>query len=101
MRIKELLIQLEVDGEPTACWAYCDNENGRASFILKDGTMLASQEGLLIGIIPGASDDRYTIILSDIDMRLEAGKRYLVTLTPRGYDMDIFCIHWYLLGTLR
>lgn len=90
LRIKELLIQLEVDGVPTACWAYCGNQNGRASFLLKNGTILSSQEGLLIGTIPGESDDRYTIILPDINLVLESGMRYLVTLTPRGYDMDIF-----------
>lgn len=90
LEITELLIELEIDGVPTACWAYCGNENGRASLLLKDGTMLSSKPGELIGTIPGADGDRYTIILPVMDIPLEAGKRYLVTLTPQGYDMDIF-----------
>ncbi|MCD7935819.1 MAG: fimbrillin family protein [Tannerellaceae bacterium] len=90
LAIKELLLELEVEGTPTACWAYCDNADGRASFLLKDGTVLQSNGEILLGTLIGSSDIRYTIILSEIDMVLEAGKRYLVTLTPKGYDMDIY-----------
>ncbi len=88
--ISELLLELEVDNEPVACWAYCGNENGRASIYVREGTRIMSQEGYLIGTIPGESGDRYTIILPQMDITLEAGKNYLVTLTPRGYDMDMY-----------
>ena len=36
------------------------------------------------------SGDNYTIIFPEMDVELQAGTRYLATLTPRGFYMDIF-----------
>ncbi len=90
LNINELLIELYIDGDPLAFWAYCDNDNGRASLILPGGTEIESEAGYLIGTLPGMGGDRYTITLSDLNITLQSGLKYLVTLTPRGYDLDAF-----------
>ncbi len=90
LNISELVLQLEVEGTPTACWAYCGNENGRAALIVRAGTEIESREGYLIGTISGSSEEQYSIILPELDFTLEAGYKYLITLTPRGYDLDVY-----------
>lgn len=45
---------------------------------------------LSIGRITVSNNDNYTIIFQETDVELEAGKRYLVTLTPQGYYMNAY-----------
>ncbi|MCC8173762.1 MAG: fimbrillin family protein, partial [Odoribacter sp.] len=92
LNINELVIQLDFGSDSVACWAYCENENRRASLYLPAGTNLSSYEGYIIGSILGEISDRYSILLSDLNVTLEAGKRYLVTLTPRGYNLEAYLI---------
>lgn len=88
--IKWLLIELEIDGEPTACWAYCGKDDGHAYLILPAGTRIIAPEGYLVGRVAVDENNPYTIIMPETDLTLEEGKRYLVTLTPRGYDMAMY-----------
>ncbi len=88
--IETLLIELQIDGKPVAFDAYCGMENGHACLILEAGTRLESESSELIGTLTVTNGDNYYIILSDIKLTLEAGKRYLVTLVSQGYDMDTF-----------
>ncbi|MCD8167053.1 MAG: hypothetical protein LUE93_13640, partial [Bacteroides sp.] len=91
LNIEELLIELEVGDEPIACWAYCGNDNGRASLIVPAGTRFSSSAGYLIGTIyAGSSSSRYTIIMPQVDYDLQAGMKYLVSLTPRGYNLEVY-----------
>ena len=92
--IKSLLIELQSpSGEPTAYWAYCDTSedgNGHAQLILPPNTVIEAEEGYLIGTLTVVPDDHYTIIFPATSVTLEAGKRYLCTLTPQGYPMNIY-----------
>ncbi|MCD7915169.1 MAG: fimbrillin family protein [Tannerellaceae bacterium] len=91
MAIEELILDLRVDGQETACYAYCQNENGRASLLLKDGTQLVSEANQIIGSLKVQDNSsRYSILLDTVDMTLEAGKRYLVTLVSQGYNTDMY-----------
>lgn len=92
LRIKSLLIELQNPaGQAQAYWAYCGTDNGNAQLILPPNTRILAQEGYLIGTLTVVPDDNYTIIFPLTDITLEAGKRYLVTLTPQGYPMNIYC----------
>jgi len=89
--IQSLLIELQSpDKQPTAFWAYCENPNGHAQLILDPGTAIFSSENYLIGRITVSNNDNYTIIFPQTDLTFEAGMRYLVTLTPRGYYMNAY-----------
>lgn len=88
--IKSLLIELEIEGEPTACWAYCGKDDGHGYLILPAGTRIVAPEGYLVGRVTVDENNPYTIIMPETDLTLEEGKRYLVTLTPRGYDMSMY-----------
>ena len=91
LTIKSLLIELrDPQGEAQAYWAYCDTDNGHAELILPPDTRIQSTAGYLIGTLTIVPDDHYTIIFPQTDVTLEAGKRYLVTLTPQGYPMSIY-----------
>jgi len=91
--IQSLLIELQnPNGQPTAFWAYCGNPNGHAELILDPGTSLFSSADYLIGRITVSNNDNYTIIFQQTDIELEAGKHYLVTLTPQGYYMNAYVI---------
>lgn len=93
LNIESLLIEIQRAGEngSQAYWAYCGNPNGHAQLILEPGSKIFSSEDYLIGRIriTGQTSD-YTIIFPETDMTLEAGKRYLVTLTPQGYFMAAY-----------
>lgn len=89
--IESLLIELHSGGSPVAYWAYCGNINGHAELILEKGTQLTSPDQYLIGTMKVAGNtENYTIIFPQTDITLEAGKRYLVTLTPEGYFMSAY-----------
>ena len=89
--IKSLLIELQApSGTPTAYWAYCGTEDGHAQLILPPDTKISAAEGYLIGTLTVVPDDHYTIIFPKTEVTLEAGKRYMVTLTPQGYPMNIY-----------
>ncbi len=90
--IESLLIELQSGGQSTAYWAYCGNPNGHAELILGPGTSIFSPENYLIGRITVSNNDNYTIIFPQTDLVLEAGKRYLVTLTPQGYYMNAYVL---------
>lgn len=91
LNIESLLIELRSGGAPVAYWAYCGNPNGHAALILQKGTQLTSPDQYLIGTMKvGGSSENYTIIFPQTDITLEAGKRYLVTLTPQGYFMAAY-----------
>ncbi|MCD8031621.1 MAG: hypothetical protein LUF85_12590 [Bacteroides sp.] len=86
--IVSLILELELDGStPTAFWAYCGNENGHAQLILPAGTAIEAPDGYMIGRIRGSDGADYTIIMEATDITLQAGTKYVITLTPRGYDM--------------
>ncbi len=91
--IESLLIELQSGGNEgsKAFWAYCENPNGHAELILPPGSQILSPDNYLIGRIrvSGQSND-YTIIFPKTDLTLEAGHRYLVTLTPQGYLMNAY-----------
>lgn len=88
--IQELLIEIEVGTTPTAFWAYCGDDDGKAQILLDTTTSLSSTEGYLIGRMKVTDNSEYTIIFPAVDIQLEAGKRYLVTLVSQGYDVDTF-----------
>ncbi|MCC8088995.1 MAG: fimbrillin family protein [Rikenellaceae bacterium] len=89
--ISTLIIELQIEGKATAFQAYCGDDNGHAYLILEAGTEIESTVDFLIGTLTVSnSTDNYYIILSTVDVTLEAGKRYLVTLTPQGYDIDAY-----------
>lgn len=88
--IETLLIELQTSGQSLAYWAWCGNPNGHAELILEAGTAIFSPENYLIGRITVSNNDNYTIIFPQTDLVLEAGKRYLVTLTPQGYYMNAY-----------
>lgn len=91
--IQSLLIELQnPNGQATAFWAYCGNPNGHAELILDPGTSLFSSADYLIGRITVSNNDNYTIIFQQTDVEFEAGKRYLVTLTPQGYYMNAYVV---------
>lgn len=90
--IESLLIELQTGGQSLAYWAYCGNPNGHAELILEGGSAIFSPENYLIGRITVSNNDNYTIIFPQTDLVLEAGKRYLVTLTPQGYYMNAYVI---------
>lgn len=91
--IESLLIELGSGGSEgsQAFWAYCGNPNGHAELILPPGAQILSPDNYLIGRIrvTGQSND-YTIIFPKTDLVLEAGHRYLITLTPQGYFMNAY-----------
>ncbi|MCD7900712.1 MAG: hypothetical protein LUH22_12805 [Bacteroides sp.] len=91
--IESLLIELQSPGNngSQAYWAYCDNPNGHAQLIMSAGSRILSPDNYLIGRIriTGQSND-YTIIFPKTDLTLEAGHRYLITLTPQGYFMNAY-----------
>ncbi len=88
--IEYLIIELQVQDTPTAFFAYCGDPNGHAMLIL-DGTVeLASTESYLIGRMRVTNNYEYTIIFPATDIELDKGKRYLITLTSQGYDVDNF-----------
>ena len=91
LNIESLLIELQSsDNEGAkAFWAYCGNPNGHAELIMHAGSRILSPDNYLIGRIrvTGQPTD-YTVIFPKTDLTLEAGHRYLVTLTPQGYFMD-------------
>lgn len=93
LNIEELLIELQTtaEGGARAFWAYCGNPNGHAELIMEAGSRILSSENYLIGRIrvEGQSND-YTIIFPQTDITLQAGHRYLITLTPQGYFMEAF-----------
>ncbi|MCD8101372.1 MAG: fimbrillin family protein [Alistipes sp.] len=88
--IKELIIEIDVNNTPTAFWAYCGDENGHAQILLDGTTSLRSDESYLIGRMKVTDNYEYTIIFPAVDIDLEPGHRYLVTLTAQGYDIDAF-----------
>ncbi|MCC8035005.1 MAG: fimbrillin family protein [Rikenellaceae bacterium] len=89
--IQSLVLELEVEGtDPTAFWAYCGDPNGNAMLILDETVSLSSTESYLIGRMSVTDNYTYTIIFPAVTLPLEKGKRYLVTLTAQGYDMDSF-----------
>ena len=89
--IKSLLIELKnPSGDPTAYWAYCGSDNGHAQLILPPNTVIEAEDGYLIGTLTVVPNDHYTIIFPATNVTLEAGKRYLCTLTPQGYPMNIY-----------
>lgn len=90
VNIMELLIELEINGDPTACWAYCGEEDGRAYLILPADTRIVTHEGYMVGRAKVDGNPPYTIIMHETDITLKQGTRYLVTLTPIGYDMDMY-----------
>ena len=91
INISSLLIELHDSGNAIAYWAYCGDNNGHAELILQQGTQLTSPDQYLIGRVSVEnSTNEYTIIFPQTDLTLEAGKRYLVTLTPRGYFMTAY-----------
>jgi len=95
--ISTLIIELRIDNVATAFHAYCESDNGHAYLILEAGTQIESTADFLIGTLTVSnSTDTFYIILSETDVTLEAGKRYLVTLTPQGYDIDayVFIAGW-------
>ncbi len=88
LAIQSLILELELDGTtPTAFWAYCGNENGHAQLILPAGTSIQASDGYMIGRIHGSDGADYTIIMEATDVMLLAGTKYVMTLTPRGYDL--------------
>ncbi len=88
LAIQSLILELELDGTtPTAFWAYCGNENGHAQLILPAGTSIQASDGYMIGRIHGSDGADYTIIMEATDVTLLAGTKYVMTLTPRGYDL--------------
>lgn len=93
LNITSLLIELQTtDNEGArAFWAYCGNPNGHAELIMNPGSRILSSDNYLIGRInvENQSTD-YTIIFPKTDITLEAGHRYLITLTPQGYFMDAY-----------
>ena len=90
LNIQSLIFELQIKGVPTACWAYCGNPNGHAELILEAGTVISSADEYLIGRVSVSDDSQYTIIFPETNVTLEAGKRYLVTLTPQGYNMNTY-----------
>lgn len=88
--IQSLLIELQNNSVSTAYWAYCGNPNGHAELILPSGTSIFAPENYLIGRITVSNNDNYTIIFPQTDLVFEAGKRYLITLTPQGYYMSAY-----------
>lgn len=91
LNIESLLIELQTSDNSLAYWAYCDNPNGHAELILPAGSRILSDDNYLIGRIrvSGQTSD-YTIIFPQTDLTLEAGHRYLITLTPQGYFMNAY-----------
>lgn len=88
LAIQSLILELELDRTtPTAFWAYCGNENGHAQLILPAGTSIQASDGYMIGRIHGSDGADYTIIMEATDVTLLAGTKYVMTLTPRGYDL--------------
>ena len=90
--IQSLVIEVQVGNQAEAYWAYCGNPNGHAELILEAGSKILSPSNYLIGRVKASSDTDYTIIFPQTDIELEAGKRYLVTLTPQGYHMYLYAI---------
>lgn len=91
LSIDELILDLKINGQDVACYAYCENENGRASLILRDDTKLISEADQIIGTLKVVDNNtRYSIILDDLDVDFDAGKRYLVTLVSQGYNTDMY-----------
>lgn len=91
LKIESLLIELQSSDESLAYWAYCGNDNGHGELILPAGSKILSKDNYLIGRIrvSGQSSD-YTIIFPETNLTLEAGHRYLITLTPQGYFMNAY-----------
>jgi hypothetical protein len=102
--IKELILELQADlnydgtGTPnpvaTAFWAYCESADGNAELILPPGIVLKPEtttKPYNIGLVtiksvnPNVNDYRGSIYLdSSTNLKLEANKDYVVTLTPSG-----------------
>lgn len=87
VNITSLIFELEVNGVSTAFQAYCGNDNGHATLILDKNTEISSTENYLIGTLTVSDGGFYYIIFPEMELTLEEGKRYLVTLTPQGYNM--------------
>lgn len=91
LKIESLLIELQSSNESLAYWAYCGNENGHGELIMPAGSKILSKDNYLIGRVrvSGQTSD-FTIIFPETDITLEAGHRYLITLTPQGYFMNAY-----------
>jgi len=87
--IQSLVLELHNNNQPVAYWAYCDNPNGHAQLILEAGTTIFSPENYLIGRVQ-VQQNEYTIIFPQTDLVLQAGYRYLITLTPQGFFMNAY-----------
>ncbi len=88
LAIQSLILELELGGStPTAFRAYCGNENGHAELILPAGTSIVAPDGYMIGRIRGSDGADYTIIMEATNVTFQAGTKYVITLTPRGYDL--------------
>ncbi len=91
--IESLLIELQsgTSEGSRAFYAYCGNPNGHAELIMPPGSQILSPDNYLIGRIrvAGGNND-YTVIFPKTELTLQAGHRYLVTLTPQGYLMDTY-----------
>lgn len=90
--IQSLVIEVHTGDQAQAYWAYCENPNGHAQLILEAGSKLLSPDNYLIGRLKANPDTDYTIIFPQTDIVLDAGKRYLVTLTPQGYHMYLYAM---------
>lgn len=91
--IESVLIELQsgTDEGSQAFWAYCGNPNGHAELIMPPGSQILSPDNYLIGRIRVTNQPNdYTIIFPKTELTLQAGHRYLITLTPQGYFMNAF-----------
>ena len=86
VKIQSLLIELMLSGRPVAHWAHCGDGN-TAKLILEAGTRIVSTDKYLIGRLQVEGGEEYTIIFPETDLTVEAGKRYIVTLTSQGYNV--------------
>lgn len=90
INITDLILELQVNGVPTACRAYCGDPSGKARLILPAGTELLSPDNYLIGRMSDDSGKAYTLIFPQTSLTLVKGTFYLVTLSPQGYNMSIY-----------
>lgn len=91
--ITELTIELcDNNRQPldTAFKAYCDPTTGIAQIVISPGTRLYAVPGGMIGALKVNNLYYYTMIFPDgVDLETEPKTRYMVTLTPNGYNMTM------------
>lgn len=96
LKVKSLWIDIQDSDNSIVHWAYCGNSNGHAELILLAGSKIFSKGNRLTGgvLVSGQASD-FAIIFPETDLVLEAGHRYLITLTPQDHFMNA---HVYVSG---